>query len=84
MLILNIFDFYTHRTITKNNETYTLHFLRTITAEKAFLEELSKTIFYAGLVGISISIVCGFLLSRRLLKPLRDITSTVKNMKFKI
>lgn len=72
--------FYTHRTITKNNETYTLHFLRTITAEKAFLEELSKTIFYAGLVGISISIVCGFLLSRRLLKPLRDITSTVKNI----
>jgi signal transduction histidine kinase len=72
--------FYTQRTIVKNNETYTLHFLRTITAEKVFLEELSETIFYAGIAGVIISIICGFLLSRRLLKPLRDITTTVKNI----
>lgn len=72
--------FYTQRTVTKGDEVYTLHFLRTITAEKVFLEELSETIFYTGLVGVIISIVCGFLLSRRFLKPLRDITSTVKNI----
>lgn len=72
--------FYTQRTVEKGNEVYTLHFLRTITAEKAFLEELTETIFYTGLVGVIISIICGFLLSRRLLKPLRDITQTVKNI----
>lgn len=72
--------FYTPRTIEWNNEVYTLHFLRTITAEKVFLEELSKTILYAGIAGVLISIICGFLLSRRLLKPLSDITKKVKDI----
>lgn len=72
--------FYTQRTIEKNDGVYTLHFLRTITAEKAFLEELGKTIFYTGLAGVIISIICGFLLSRKLLKPLNDITRKVKEI----
>ncbi len=72
--------FYTTREIQKDNNVYTIHFLRIITAEKAFLEELSETIFYAGIIGVLISIICGFLLSRRLLKPLRDITTVVKNI----
>lgn len=72
--------FYTQRTVEKDNTVYTFHFLRTITAEKAFLEELSETIFYAGLAGVLISIICGFLLSRRLLKPLSDITKKVKDI----
>ena len=72
--------FYTQRTVEKDNHVYTFHFLRTITAEKVFLEELSKTIFYAGFAGVLISIICGFLLSKRLLKPLRNITSTVKKI----
>ena len=72
--------FYTQRTIEKDDNVYTLHFLRTITAEKVFLEELSETILYVGLVGVLISIICGFLLSRKLLKPLSDITKKVKDI----
>ena len=72
--------FYTKREIHKGADSYTIHFLRVITAEKIFLEDLSETIFYTGLAGVLISIICGFLLSRRLLKPLRDITSAVKNI----
>ena len=72
--------FYTQRTVEKDDNVYTLHFLRTITAEKAFLTELGETIFYAGLVGVLISIICGFLLSRKLLKPLSDITRKVKEI----
>lgn len=72
--------FYTYRTVEQNSHVYTFHFLRTITAEKVFLEELSRTIFYAGFIGVLISIICGFLLSKRLLKPLRNITSTVKKI----
>lgn len=72
--------FYTKRDIQKGNNVYTIHFLRTITAEKVFLEELSETTFYAGIIGVLISIICGFLLSRRLLKPLREITVAAKNI----
>ncbi len=72
--------FYTQRTIDKDGSSYTLHFMRTITAEKVFLSELAETTFYTGLIGVFISIICGFLLSRRLLKPLRRITTTAKNI----
>ena len=72
--------FYTQRTVEKDDNVYTLHFLRTITAEKAFLTDLGETIFYAGLAGVIISIICGFLLSRKLLKPLSDITRKVKEI----
>lgn len=75
--------FYTQRTIEQGSHIYTLHFLRTITAEKVFLAELAHTIFYAGFIGVLISIICGFLLSKRLLRPLRNITSTAKSIEVK-
>ena len=79
----NFWIFYTQRTVIVDGHTYTLHFMRTITAEKVFLEELTQTIFYAGFAGVVISIICGFFLSRRLLKPLRSITATAKNIEIK-
>lgn len=79
----NFWIFYTQRTVVVDGHTYTLHFMRTITAEKVFLEELTQTIFYAGFAGVLISIICGFFLSRRLLKPLRSITATAKNIEIK-
>lgn len=79
----NFWIFYTQRTVSAEGKTYTLHFMRTITAEKVFLEELSETIFYAGLAGVIISIICGFFLSRRLLRPLRRITATAKSIEIK-
>ena len=38
--------FYTQRTIVKNDETYTLHFLRTITAEKVFFRRIIRNYFF--------------------------------------
>lgn len=63
-----------------NGNIYTLHFLRTITAEKMFLKKLLWFLLSTVLLGFIVALVAGYFLSRHALKPIRDITATARRI----
>lgn len=61
-------------------EQYELHFFRTITAEKHFLENLQKILFLMTIIGFLLALIAGYLMSARILKPIRDMTATARKI----
>lgn len=64
--------------ITLEGKNYNLVFLKTVTAEKETLNSMKQTLMYSNLIGLLFAVGVGFLLVRRTLKPVRDLTSTAK------
>ena len=60
-----------------NGSIYTLHFLRTITAERQFLKHVQQFLILAMVIGFLFALAMGYLASRRILKPIRDRKSVV-------
>ena len=71
-----------HATVktTYNQQPITLHFFRTITSEKLLFADLQRSIIWISLGGFLISLVVGWFLSKRLLKPIRTITRTANRI----
>lgn len=64
--------------IVLDGKNYNLVFLKTVTAEKDTLSSMKQTLMYSNLAGLVFAVGIGFLLVRRTLKPVRDLTSTAK------
>ena len=59
---------------------YTLHFLRTITAERQFLKHVQQFLILAMVIGFLFALAMGYLASRRILKPIRTLTATARKI----
>ena len=53
-------------------QIYQMHFFKTITAEKHFLETLQKILFLMTILGFFLALLAGFFVSRRILQPIRE------------
>ncbi len=61
-------------------QVYNMHFFRTITAEKHFLETLQKILFLMTILGFFLALLAGFFVSRRILQPIREMTATARKI----
>lgn len=66
--------------ISYEGRPYELHFFRTITAEKHFLATLQNLLFVTTLLGFAVALLAGYLLSRRILRPISSMTRTVQQI----
>ena len=61
-------------------QIYQMHFFKTITAEKHFLETLQKILFLMTILGFFLALLAGFFVSRRILQPIREMTATARKI----
>ena len=59
---------------------YRLHFLRTITAESAFLKDTQHFLLFLTVSGFLIALGAGYFLSRRVLRPIRTMMATARSI----
>lgn len=70
-------------TVEYRGQLYQLHFFRLITAERYFLTTLQKILIAMTLFGFLMALLLGYLTSRRILKPVRDIIETSKQIEIR-
>jgi len=63
-----------------NGSIYRLHFLRTITAESAFLKDVQHFLLFLMVTGFLIALCAGYFLSRRVLRPIRTMMATARSI----
>ncbi len=61
-------------------QLYQMHFFKTITAEKHFLETLQKILFLMTILGFVLALAAGYFVSKRILQPIRDMTATARKI----
>lgn len=61
-------------------QIYQLHFYKTITAEKHFLETLQKILFLMTVLGFVLALLAGYFVSKRILLPIREMTATARRI----
>ncbi len=76
----NFHLYYKSVPITWEGRTYTLHFLRMITAERSFLHSLATVLLLTNTLGIFIALLAGYFVSQRTLKPIRTITQAAREI----
>ncbi len=63
-----------------HGQYYQMHFFKTITAEKHFLETLQKILFLMTILGFVLALAAGYFVSNRILQPIRDMTATARKI----
>ena len=70
----SFYMYYESVPLTWRGETYQLHFIRMITAERDFLRTLGRGLILTNLLGIVLALCACYYVSRRALAPIRAIT----------
>lgn len=76
----NIALYHARMDVEYGGSVYAIHFFKTITTEKHFIERLQKILFCMTMLGFWLSLIVGYFLSSRLLKPIRDMTATARKI----
>lgn len=66
-----------------NGHVFTLHFMKPMLEQNRFLRTLLVTLFITNVLGLIIAIISGIFLSNRILRPIRNITETAKEIEIK-
>jgi len=66
--------------VMQHGQLYELHFFKTITAEKEFLQTLLWGLFITNIIGFLIALAAGFFVSRKILKPIRTFTRMARRV----
>ena len=74
----NLHLYYEEVDILYHGHSYQLHFLKTITAERHFLELLRNSLILTNLFGLIIALLAGYFVSRRALRPIRTLTQAAR------
>ncbi|KAB2951517.1 HAMP domain-containing protein [Heliorestis acidaminivorans] len=72
--------YYTHTITWKGNQTYTLKFIKPMFGQLDFLEYLGNSLVITNIIGLFITIASGIYMSRKILRPIHDITSTAREI----
>jgi signal transduction histidine kinase len=71
-------DLYGQQLVWSGGRQYTLQFIRPLSAEFHFLRILAASLAGTSLLGLVIAIAAGLYISRRILRPVRDMTEAAK------
>jgi signal transduction histidine kinase len=74
------FYYYANQVVTIDNRSYQLHFMKPMTEQTHFLMFLVKILLVTNALGLLIAIISGIFISRRILRPLRAIINTAKEI----
>lgn len=66
--------------VESQGKTYRVHFLKTITADKNFLDHLQKMLFVILMMGLLIALLTGYAMSKRILQPIRAMMQTARKI----
>jgi signal transduction histidine kinase len=78
--IRNMFISYETMDFEYDGHIYTMHFFKTITAERQFLQMLQRFLILTNVLGLLIALLVGHFMSRRILKPIRTMTATARKI----
>ena len=67
-------------TFTHDNETVTLQFFRTITAQLDFFDRLKNILLTVDVIGLLFAMGTGYLISRKILRPISTMTKTAQDI----
>ena len=70
--------YYLCEDIYRDGHLYQLHFFKAVSEQKHFFKMLVESLAVTNLIGLFIAILSGMYLSRKLLRPLRNITATAR------
>jgi len=74
------FFYYFQQVLVNGGHSYQLHFMKPMTEQTHFLVVLMQILLVTNAIGLLIAIVSGIFISRGILRPLRDITKTAKEI----
>ncbi len=74
------FFYYKDLPLEVGGKIFHFQFFKTITFEKDFIRYLLWTIFFVDVIGLGLAMAAGYLLSRRILKPLKHVTETAREI----
>lgn len=72
--------YYKRLTLERGGQIFYLNFFRTITLEKQFLRYLIGILFTVNIVGLLLALIVGYIVSNKILQPIRNVTNTAKSI----
>ena len=72
--------FFSSQAVWQEGHMYQLHFMKPMSEQTHFLKTLVKSLFVTNAIGLFIAIISGIYISRKILRPIRDITDTAKEI----
>ncbi|WP_371381280.1 sensor histidine kinase [Sporomusa aerivorans] len=72
--------YYANQVVTIDKRPYLLHFFKPMTEQAHFLVFLIKILLITNALGLLIAIVSGVFISRKILRPLRDVINTAREI----
>lgn len=79
----HLYFYETKKQISLNGHVVKLHLLKPMLEESHFLKTLLINLFITNLLGLIIAIISGIFISNRILRPIRNITETAKDIEIK-
>lgn len=74
------FFYYKDLPLEVGGRIFHFQFLRTITFEKQYIRYLMWAIFLADLIGLGLALMAGNILGKKILKPLKEVTETAREI----
>ncbi|MBQ9479106.1 MAG: HAMP domain-containing protein [Selenomonadaceae bacterium] len=72
--------YYKRLTLERGGQIFYLHFFKTITFEKQFLRYMLLILTAVSFIGLIFALIAGYLVSSRILKPIRDVTAAAQTI----
>lgn len=72
--------YYKRITLERGGQIFYLNFFKTITLEKQFLRYLLGVLFTVNIIGLILALIAGYIVSNKILQPIRDVTNTAKSI----
>ncbi len=72
--------YYKRITLERGGQIFYLNFFKTITLEKQFLRYLLIVLFTMNIIGLILALIVGYVVSSKILQPIRDVTNTAKSI----
>jgi len=72
--------YYVTQSVQQDGHIYQLQFKKDLTEQMHFLQTLIKILAVTNLIGLLIALLSGIFISRKILRPLRNITSTAQGI----
>ena len=72
--------YYKRITLERGGQIFYLNFFKTITLEKQFLRSLIVLLFSVNILGLILALIVGYIVSSKILQPIRDVTNTAKSI----
>lgn len=78
--VRNMTIYHAKMDVNYQGQIYQMHFYKTITAEKHFLNTLQNILFLMTMLGFVLALLAGYFVSKRILLPIREMTATARKI----